>query len=79
MEDKNMEQLSLDELLELTQQDRSSLKLLRDRLFAFANGDPERIKSILFRCDYFIMLHKNEADCRIIKNKVEEVMETLKK
>lgn len=74
-----MEQLSLDELLELTQQDRSSLKLLQDRLFAFANGDPERIKGILFRCDYFIMLHKNEADCRIIKNTVEEVMEALKK
>ncbi len=74
-----MEQLTMDELLALTQQDRINRKPLRDRLAQFANGDPEKIKGILSRCDYFIMLHKNEADCRIIKDTVEEVIAALVK
>ena len=78
LKDKNMEQISLDELLALTQRDKINRKPLKDRLVEFANGDPEKIKGILFRCDYFIMLHKNEADCQIIKNTVEEVMAALK-
>lgn len=72
-----MTQLSLDELLALIQLDRNSRKPLRDRLIAFADGDPEKIKGILSRCDYFIMLHKNEADCQIIKSTVEEVITAL--
>ena len=79
MEQITMEQITMDELLELTQQDRISRKLLKDRLVEFANGDPQKIKDILFRCDYSIMLHKNENDCRIIKDIVEEVMAELKK
>lgn len=74
-----MEQLSMDELLELTQQDRINLKPLKDRLIAFANGDPEKIQGILFRCDYFIMTHQNENDCLIIKDTVKEVMLALGK
>jgi hypothetical protein len=74
-----MEQITLDELLELTRQDRISRKPLMDRLAEFANGDPERIKGILFRCDYSIMSHKNENDCQIIKDTVEEVLAGLSK
>jgi len=74
-----MEQISLDELLALTQQDRINHKPLRDRLIEFAGGDPEKIKGILFRCDYAIMTHKNDNDCRIIKDTVTEVISTLNK
>lgn len=69
-----MEQITMDELLELVQQDRINRKPLKDRLVEYANGDPEKIKGIIFRCDYSIMTHKNENDCQIIKDMVEEVM-----
>ena len=49
LEDKNMEQISLDELLALTQRDKINRKPLKDRLVEFANGDPEKIMGILFR------------------------------
>lgn len=73
-----MDTISMDELFELIKQDRITLKPLKSRLKDFANGDPQRIRDIKSRCDYFIMTHKNEQDCRMLKDTVEEVMSELK-
>ncbi len=72
-----MDPISIDELLALTAQNRSSREPLKNRLKEFAGGDSQRIKDLKSRCDYFIMMHKNEQDCRIIKDTVEEVIKEL--
>ncbi len=53
--------ISIDELLELTAQDRSSLEPLKSRLKEFSGGDPNRLRDIKSRCDYFIMMHKKRT------------------